>query len=66
MDGKTALQEIRSHDTTKDTSVVVCSALSHDELVMELAKLGLNGYIVKPFNRATAKMKIEKALKALL
>ena len=53
MDGRQALAEIRQDAALKGTPVVMLTAESGKDLVLEIAKLGVKGYIVKPFTKAT-------------
>jgi two-component system chemotaxis response regulator CheY len=46
-DGLAALQEIRAQD--KEASVVMCSAMGQENMVIEAVKLGALDFIVKPF-----------------
>src|SRR5512143_2142903 len=47
MDGKQALAELRKDPTTKPIPVIMLTAESGRELVVEIIKLGVSGYIVK-------------------
>lgn len=47
MDGLQALKEIRSIDS--DASVVMCSAMGQESMVIEAIKSGAKDFIVKPF-----------------
>jgi two-component system cell cycle response regulator len=51
MDGKQALAAMRADAATKAIPVVMLTAESGRELVMEIVKLGVSGYIVKPFQK---------------
>ena len=64
MDGRQALAEIRKDDTTKDIAVVMLTAESGKELVLEIVKLGVKGYIVKPFTRETFEKEVAKIIGA--
>jgi two-component system phosphate regulon response regulator PhoB len=51
MDGYTACREIKADQSTKNTPVVMLTAVGYD-LNKKLAKqLGADGYITKPFSR---------------
>jgi DNA-binding response OmpR family regulator len=49
MDGKTMLEQIRKHADKDRLPVIVCTAMADRNLLAELAKLGINDFIVKPF-----------------
>ncbi len=62
MDGKQALAAIRADATTKGIPVVMLTAESGRELVMEIVKLGVSGYIVKPFQKEGFEKEVSKVL----
>lgn len=62
MDGKQALAELRKDTTTKGIPVVMLTAESGRDLVVELLELGVNGYIVKPFQQETFDKEVSKFL----
>ena len=62
MDGRQALAEIRQDAALKGTPVVMLTAESGKDLVLEIAKLGVKGYIVKPFTKATFEAEVGKLL----
>ena len=64
MDGKQALAELRKDATTKGIPVIMLTAESGRDLVVELLKLGVNGYIVKPFQQETFDKEVSKFLGA--
>ncbi len=47
MDGLQALKEIRAFDPT--ASVIMCSAMGQESMVMDAIKSGAKDFIVKPF-----------------
>jgi len=63
MDGYTALKEIRSNPETKDTSVIICTGLSSEQLLVNLIKLKITDYVIKS---AGSKIIIDKIYKALI
>jgi CheY-like chemotaxis protein len=65
MDGYTALVHIRTTDYLKDLSVIPCTALSSKELILNLYKLNITDYILKPINRKTLIEKVGNALQAV-
>ncbi len=62
MDGKACLAAIRGDDATKGLPVIMLTAESGRELVVEIAKLGVAGYIVKPFQREGFEREVSKVL----
>ena len=62
MDGKTALAELRKNPATKEIPVIMLTAESGKDLVMEIAKLGVAGYIVKPFTQESFDKHVSKVL----
>ncbi|MEO6029870.1 MAG: response regulator [Candidatus Binatia bacterium] len=64
MDGLQALAELRKDEATKKIPVIMLTAESGRDLVVEIAKLGVNGYIVKPFQQDTFEKEVSKVLGA--
>jgi two-component system cell cycle response regulator len=62
MDGRQALVALRADAVTKSIPVIMLTAESSQELVSDLLKLGVQGYIVKPF----APDKFEQAVAKVL
>ncbi len=62
MTGYQLLKEVRADDTLKPTPFILVTAESKTENVVAAKKAGVNNYIVKPFNAATLKSKIEAVL----
>ncbi len=48
--GYAILKEIRTKDNDNSTAIIIVSSLMTKEDVMDCAKLGIEGYIVKPIN----------------
>ncbi|HVO66146.1 MAG TPA: response regulator [Syntrophales bacterium] len=48
--GYSVLKEIRLKDNDKSTAIIVVSSLMEKADIMDCAKLGIQGYIVKPIN----------------
>ena len=59
MTGIELLREVRQDAELKGTPFIMVTAESKTENVMAAKKAGVNNYIVKPFNAATLKTKIE-------
>ena len=59
MTGYDLLQQVRSDPGFGNTPFIMVTAESKTENVIAAKKAGVNNYIVKPFNAATLKTKIE-------
>ena len=59
MTGYELLREVRADDRLSRTPFIMVTAESKTENVIAAKKAGVNNYIVKPFNAATLKTKIE-------
>ena len=59
MTGYELLKEVRSDDGLKRTPFIMVTAESKTENVIAAKKAGVSNYIVKPFNAATLKAKID-------
>jgi two-component system chemotaxis response regulator CheY len=62
MTGYQLLKEVRADDGLKKTPFIMITAESKTENVVAAKQAGVNNYIVKPFNAATLKSKIEAVL----
>jgi len=62
MDGLALLKKIRATPALSHLPVLMITAEAKKENIVEAAQAGADGYIVKPFNAATLKEKIEKIL----
>ena len=60
MDGLTMLKEIRADETLKHLPVLMVTAEAKKENIIEAAKAGASGYVVKPFTAATLDEKLGK------
>lgn len=60
MDGLTMLKQIRSDDTLSKLPVLMVTAEAKRENIIEAAKAGASGYVVKPFTAATLDEKLGK------
>ncbi len=60
MQGIDLLKAVRAHPDLKELPVLMVTAESKREQIIEAAQAGVNGYIVKPFTAATLKEKIDK------
>ena len=60
MTGLDLLKAVRAEPDLKTLPVLMVTAESKREQIIEAAQAGVNGYIVKPFTANTLKEKIEK------
>ncbi|EEF27709.1 two-component system sensor histidine kinase/response regulator, putative [Ricinus communis] len=63
MGGFTLLQRIREHPDLHQLPVILVTAEAKKENIISAAAAGADGYIVKPFNAATLKEKIDRVLR---
>jgi len=64
MDGRQALAAMRNDAACADIPVIMLTAESGRDIVVEIAKLKVNGYIVKPFQKETFDQAVAKVLGA--
>jgi CheY-like chemotaxis protein len=64
MDGPEALAELRKDAAFKSIPVIMLTAESGRDKVAEMVKLGITGYIVKPFEKYTFDQQVAKVLGA--
>ncbi len=60
MQGIDLLKEVRSDPNLASMPVLMVTAESKRDQIVEAAQAGVNGYVVKPFTAATLKEKIDK------
>lgn len=60
MTGIDLLRTVRANPQTANMPVLLVTAESKREQIIEAAQAGVNGYIIKPFTAATLKEKIDK------
>ncbi len=59
MEGAAIAKALRTEEgPNKDTKVLVVSGVTDREKILEMLKLSVNGYIIKPFDSATLQEKI--------
>jgi two-component system chemotaxis response regulator CheY len=63
MTGIELLRAIRQDEGLKDIAVLMVTAESRKENVLEAVQAGVNNYIVKPFNSKTLEEKLNKIFK---
>jgi two-component system chemotaxis response regulator CheY len=59
------LKMIRADEKLKTLPVLMVTAESKREQIIEAAQAGVNGYIIKPFTAATLKEKLDKIFERL-
>lgn len=62
MDGRQALAALRADPSTKAIPVIMLTAETGKDIVVEVAKLGVTGYIIKPFKQDTFDLEVQKVL----
>jgi two-component system chemotaxis response regulator CheY len=62
--GYELLKEVRAEPALAESTFILVTAESRTENVIAARKAGVDNYIVKPFNAATLKAKIEEAFTA--
>ena len=62
MTGYELLKEVRADEKLKGTPFIMVTAESKTENVVAAKKAGVNNYIVKPFNAATLKGKMQTVI----
>jgi two-component system chemotaxis response regulator CheY len=65
LDGLGLLRAIRGNPNLKSIAFVMLTGRGDGALVKEAIQLGVNGYLVKPFNLASLKQKVAAALGAM-
>lgn len=62
MTGFELLQKVRGDEATKTLPFIMVTAESKQDNVKAAKQAGVNNYLIKPFNAAVLKVKIEQAL----
>jgi len=63
MDGFALLKNVRADETLKGIPFLMVTAEAKKEDIVNAAQNGANGYIVKPFTKATLEEKVQKIMK---
>jgi two-component system cell cycle response regulator len=63
MDGLQVLNEMRQDPELRSIPVIMLTAVAHKDLVVEIIKLGVRDYIVKPFDRKELQRKVNRVLR---
>ncbi len=62
-DGIETLKEIRDMEECKDIPVIMLTSMRDKEMVFESAKLGVEDYVIKPFNKQDLHERVDRVLK---
>jgi len=65
VDGLTLLRTVRKHPRTQNLPFIMATGRSDGEQVKQAITYGVNNYIVKPFDAATLKKRIETVIGTL-
>jgi DNA-binding response OmpR family regulator len=65
MSGYSLLKEIREEREDATTTIIVASSLSERDMVVDILKLGVQGYLVKPFTHKEIAHKILESYKIM-
>lgn len=60
MEGIDLLKAVRANDKLKSLPVLMVTAEAKKEQILEAAEAGVNGYVVKPFQPAQLKEKLDR------
>jgi two-component system, chemotaxis family, chemotaxis protein CheY len=62
MDGIGLLRAVRGHHAVRKLPFILITGRGDRELVVKAAQAGVNNYLVKPFDEATLRQKMEEVL----
>jgi two-component system chemotaxis response regulator CheY len=62
MNGEQLVKELRQHPRFKDKPILMITTRGIKEDVLKAVKMGVNGYIVKPFTPAILQKKIDEIM----
>lgn len=65
MDGLGLLEAVRNHPQIRSTAFIMLTGQAERELVKKAVALGVNNYVVKPFNVLVLKAKLEQVFGVL-
>ena len=63
IDGIATLQEIRNMERCKNVPVIMLTSMRDKNMVVESALLGVEDYVVKPFNKTDLHERVDRVLK---
>lgn len=62
-DGIETLREIRKREESCDIPVIMLTSMRDKEMVVESSKLGVEGYVIKPFKKQDLQERVDRVLK---
>lgn len=62
MDGLELLRAVRGNPVVRKVPFILLTGRGDKELVVKAAQAGVNNYLIKPFNAATLRQKIEQVM----
>lgn len=62
VDGIETLKEIRENEECKDIPVIMLTSMRNREMVFQSAKLGVEDYVIKPFNKQDLRERVDRVL----
>ncbi len=60
--GIETLKEIRDREECKDIPVIMLTSMRNKDTVLESAKLGVEDYVIKPFNKQNLRERVDRVL----
>lgn len=63
IDGIETLKAIRDDEKCKDIPVIMLTSMRDKEMVFKSAKLGVEDYVIKPFNKQELRERVDRALR---
>jgi len=64
MDGRTMIEEIRTHERIRDVPILVLTATEHIEMVAQCLESGCNDYLVKPVTPRLLYQRVQSLLES--
>lgn len=61
--GIETLKEIRNREECRDIPVIMLTSLRDKDMVVESVKLGVEDYVIKPFNKQDLHERVDRVLK---
>ena len=61
-DGIETLKDIRDMEECKDIPVIMLTSMRDKDMVVESAKLGVEDYVIKPFNKQDLRERVDRVL----
>jgi two-component system chemotaxis response regulator CheY len=61
MSGLELLKAVRENDSTKHTPFIMATTVTAKHIILETMRLGVQAYIIKPFNSSMVELKLKQA-----